>query len=187
MAHTDDDILLARRIAAGDPAAFGTLVDRYGERIFALVMRIAANRHDAEEIVQETMVRAYTAIARFDGRSSLGTWLCRIACNTAISALRRRKPAPEFDERRAAAVADDEVDSLLGGRADEELVAALNAALCRLQPDERALVTLYYYDDRPLGECAAILGCTESAAKVRLHRIRKKLYVMIKDICDERQ
>ena len=185
MAHTDNDIQLARRIAAGDTAAFATVVERYGERIFALVMRIAASRTDAEEIVQETFVKAYTALSRFDGRSSLGTWLCRIACNTAISTLRRRKPAPAFDERRAAAVADEEADALFGSGVDESLISALNRALVRLEPDERALVTLFYYDDRPMNECATILGCTESAAKVRLHRIRKKLYVMIKSEYDE--
>lgn len=185
MAHTDNDIQLARRIAAGDTAAFATVVERYGERIFALVMRIAASRTDAEEIVQETFVKAYTALSRFDGRSSLGTWLCRIACNTAISTLRRRKPAPAFDERRAAAVADEEADALFGSGVDESLISALNRALVRLEPDERALVTLFYYDDRPISECAPILGCTESAAKVRLHRIRKKLYAMIKSEYDE--
>lgn len=185
MAHTDDDIQLARRIAAGDTAAFGTVVERYGDRVFALVMRIAANRHDAEEIVQEAFVRAYAAIGRFNGRSTLATWLCRIACNTAISAVRRRKPAPLFDERRAAAVADDEVDALLGTGIDDGKIEALNRAILRLQPDERALVTLFYYDDMPLGECAVVLGCTEAAAKVRLHRIRKKLYVMISSEYDE--
>lgn len=185
MAHTDDDIQLARRIAAGDSAAFGTVVERYGERIFALVMRIAASRTDAEEIVQDTFVKAYTALSRFDGRSSLGTWLCSIACNTAVSAMRRRRPAPAFDERRAAAVTDEEADALFGSGVDDKLTAALNSAITMLGPDERALVTLFYYDDRPMSECASILGCTESAAKVRLHRIRKKLYAMIKSEYDE--
>ena len=185
MAHTDNDILLARRIANGDSQSFGTIVERYGDLVFALVMRIAVNRTDAEEIVQETFVKAYTALSRFDGRSSLGTWLCRIACNTAISTLRRRKPAPAFDERRAAAVTDEEADALFGSGVDENLISALNHALTMLEPDERALVTLFYYDDRPMSECASILGCTESAAKVRLHRIRKKLYALIKSEYDE--
>ena len=187
MTCKDDDIQLARRIADGDSQSFGSIVERYGDLVFALVMRIAADRNDAEEIVQETFVKAYTALPRFDGRSSLGTWLCRIACNTAVSAMRRRRPAPAFDERRAAAVTDEEADALFGGGVDESLITALNRAIAMLQPDERALVTLFYYDDRPMSECASILGCTESAAKVRLHRIRKKLYVMIKSEYDEQQ
>ena len=81
MTCKDDDIQLARRIADGDSQSFGSIVERYGDLVFALVMRIAASRTDAEEIVQETFVKAYTAMSRFDGRSSLGTWLCRIACN----------------------------------------------------------------------------------------------------------
>ena len=86
-----------------------------------------------------------------------------------------------IDERRLAALPDSEADRLEEWAEKQERLDALNRAVERLDPEERALVTLFYYEDRSVGECAAITELSEGNVKVRLHRIRKKLYVLVND------
>ena len=83
--------------------------------------------------------------------------------------------------RRLAALPDSEADRLEEWAEKQERLDALNRAVERLDPEERALVTLFYYEDRSVGECAAITELSEGNVKVRLHRIRKKLYVLVND------
>lgn len=171
---------LIERIADGDIEAFAVLVDRYAHAVHALVARIVVTAEDAEEVTQDVFLKVFDNLPRFDGRSSLATWIYRIACNAAIShARRRRRPTCPIDERRIAAVTDDEAERLEETVERQQALDSLAAAIRALEADERALVTLRYYDDRPVAECAAITGMTEANVKVRLHRIRKKLFVMI--------
>ena len=113
-------------------------------------------------------------------------WVClrlyRIAYNTAVSHARRTRPKHcGIDERRLAALPDSEADRLEEWAEKQERLDALNRAVERLDPEERALVTLFYYEDRSVGECAAITELSEGNVKVQLHRIRKKLYVLVND------
>lgn len=102
--------------------------------------------------------------------------------NTAVSHARRTRPKHcGIDERRLAALPDSEADRLEEWAEKQERLDALNRAVERLDPEERALVTLFYYEDRSVGECAAITELSEGNVKVRLHRIRKKLYVLVND------
>lgn len=171
---------LIERIADGDIEAFAVLVDRYAHAVHALVARIVVTAEDAEEVTQDVFLKVFDNLSRFDGRSSLSTWLYRIACNTAVShARRRRRPTCPIDERRIAAVRDDEADRLEEMVEQQQALDSLAAAIEALEADERALVTLRYYEDRSVAECAEITGLTEANVKVRLHRIRKKLFVRI--------
>ena len=176
---------LIERIAGGDTEAFAVLVDRYAHTVHALVARIVVTAEDAEEVTQDVFLKEFDNLSRFDGRSSLATWIYRIAFNTAVShARRRRRPTCPIDERRIAAVTDDEAERLEETAERQQALDSLAAAIGALEADERALVTLRYYDDRPVAECAAITGLTEANVKVRLHRIRKKLFVMINTPAD---
>ncbi len=173
---------LIRRIAAGDTEAFATLTDRYARSVYALVARIAGSAEDAEELTQDVFMKVFGKLRQFDGRSSFSTWLYRIACNTALShARRKRRSACPLDERRVAAVPDDEADRLEEMVARERALEALSRAVESLDAEDRALVTLFYYEERPAVECASIMGITEGNAKVRLHRARKKLYLLVKN------
>ena len=91
----------------------------------------------------------------------------------------------EIDERRLAVLPDEEADRLEEWTERQERLDALTRAIGRLDPEERALVTLFYYEERSVAECAAITALSESNVKVRLHRIRKKLYVMVTAQKDE--
>lgn len=190
MVNSGDEKRIVEKAKAGDDAAFALLVGRYADPTFAFVRRIAANREQAEDIVQDSFVKAWSNLRKFDGRSSFQTWLLRIACNTALSAARNSRSSSRkmvnADERLWQNIADSEVDTFFADEADESLIPALNQALDTLAPDEKVLITSFYFDDRPIAECAAILGMSDGNAKVQLHRIRKKLYAMIKNRKDER-
>ena len=180
MTHHEEQRLI-RKVREGDAEAFAPLVERYSRPIFALVVGIVGQREEAEELTQDIFLKAYTRLSTFGGRSAFSTWLYRIACNTALSAVRsRRRRFALFDSDRSERLPDvvDEGDLTALSEAQEQ---ALLVALDRLAPDERALVQLHYYENRPLAECGEILSISESNAKVRLHRIRKKLGLWISE------
>lgn len=174
----EEEERLIRRIKEGHIEAFAPLVEHYKRSIYVLVLRIVEQREEAEEVAQDVFLKAFQAIHSFDHRSRFSTWLYRIACNTALSAVRGgRKRYTLFDAERvervelAAEEAEGEEAALLNEAQIEELLHALD----RLLPDERALIQLHYYEQLPLAECAKALHLTEVNTKVRLHRIRKKL------------
>ncbi len=178
MTHHDEQRLI-RKVLEGDAEAFAPLVERYSRPIFALVVGIVGQREEAEELTQDIFLKAYTHLASYGGRSTFSTWLYRIACNTAFTAVKRRQRRfALFDFSRAERLPELSDEGELT-ELDEAQEQALRAALDRLDPDERALIQLHYYENRPLSECGEILSLTESNTKVRLHRIRKKLGVWI--------
>ena len=178
MTHHDEQRLI-RKVLEGDAEAFAPIVERYSRPIFALVVGIVGQREEAEELTQDIFLKAYTHLASYGGRSAFSTWLYRIACNTALTAVKRRQRRfALFDFSRAERLSELSDEGELT-ELDEAQEQALRAALDRLDPDERALIQLHYYENRPLSECGEILSLTESNTKVRLHRIRKKLGVWI--------
>ncbi len=183
----DDEKELIRRIVAGETDLYAVLAERYGRIVYILIARIVGSPQDAEELAQDTFVKAFSKLGRFDGRSAFSTWLFRIACNTAISYARRKKPRLQsIDETRLAALPDDADDALDTADVRGERLDALVRALDRLDPEERALVQLFYYENCSVAQCAQVLKLTEDNVKVRLHRIRKKLCLLITDYETER-
>lgn len=165
-----------RKAAAAEYAFF---VRRYSSSVLDFVARMVGNRADAEELAQNVFVKAYKAVAQFEGRSAFLTWLIRIAYNESINHLRRRKVRwIDIDEALIADSSEPD-DELSTG--SEERIRLLESALDDLPPDERMLVHLYYYDDKPLQEIAYIVDAEPNVLAVRLHRIRKKLLIMIKN------
>ena len=108
------------------------------------------------------------------------TWLFRIAYNTAVSETRRRKREWAcIDQARLANLPDSEAERMDAWEGRQEYLDALARAVGELEPEERALVTLFYYEEYSVSECAGITQMSESNIKVRLHRIRKKLYILV--------
>ena len=164
-----------RKAAAAEYAYF---VKRYSQQVLDFTVRMVSNRADAEELAQNTFVKAFNRFETFEGRASFLTWACRIAYNESINHLRHRKLRwINIDDAQIADIdiADDEFST---GR--EERISLMEDALDHLPPDERMLVQLYYYEDKPLQEIAFIMDAEANALAVRLHRIRKKLLMMIK-------
>ena len=172
---------IIKEILNGKTEQYEYFLDRYGQQVFVLVDRIVSCQEDAEELTQDVFLKAFQQLSSFKAESSFSTWIYRIATNLAISAVRKkRNDVLRLDDSVFANLSDTQVDEALEDESEEQM-ARLQQAMNQLQADERALITLYYLEEKPLAEVAFILGMTEGNAKVKLHRIRKKLYVLIKN------
>ena len=179
MTETD----LIEGLCRQDSKAQQLTIDRYGREVFALVVRLVAVTENAEEVYQDVFMKVFSNIGQHDaGRASLRTWISRIAYNEAISFLRRKRlPVVYFEDRghEADKLSDAEVDETLG-HANAETVQLIRAALKHLPPEERALVTMFYYEERSLKEIADITESIPTTVASRLSRTRKKLCRIIK-------
>ena len=173
-----DDIDYVKQTLAGDTAAFSVLVDRYRSQVFSMVVRMVRHRQDAEDVAQETFVKAFSSLNGFRGEARFSTWLCRIAYTTAVSHVRKQRPD------RAGIEIDNEsdVENTDSDNQNENRLLQLQQSLQRLPPEDAVLISLYYREDKPVEEIAAITGLSIANVKVKLHRIRKKLYQEIKSI-----
>jgi len=171
---TDEE--LVRRILDGDAAVFELLMRRHNQRLYRLARAVVRNDDEAEEVVQETYLRAFANLARFEGRSSVATWLSRIAFHEALrrKRLRRRSPTVsglDLDGLQMSDSTPADPDPIVRA----ELRGSLAAALDALPTAMRAIVMLRLVEGLSTRETAASLRLSESAVKVGLHRARRML------------
>jgi len=167
-------------LTAGDRAEFARLVDAYSSPIYRLGLRMLGNPQDAEDVLQNTFLNVLTHVSEFEGRSSLATWLYRIAANEALMLLRKKKPEVNLDDFEAADEADDLLptqfvdwsavpeDQLLSG----EGKAALDGAIETLPEPLRLVFLLRDVEGLSIRETAEALNLTETNVKTRLLRAR---------------
>ena len=159
------------------------MVRRYASQVFALIVRQVTEEMDAQELTQDTFLKAFRNIDRYDARqSSLGTWLCRIAYHLTLDFLKRRRPVIVSLEDSSVwhtDISDEELEAEFS-TGNEQRIERLQELVQQLPDEERMLLTLYYFDDRPLSEIAFITGIAPKALANRLYRIRKKLYKRLK-------
>jgi len=167
---------------AGDSRAFGRLVESYAGRVYGLLYRLVRNREEAEDLAQETFVRAFRNLGRFDSTRPFRNWLYTICINAGLNVLRSRR-------RRGVIVPLDTVDSAGSTREAPvapgpdarcsamrgELRERLDTAVSQLPARSALLVQLHYTEGLPIREAAGIVGMTEGAAKVALCRARGTL------------
>jgi RNA polymerase sigma-70 factor (ECF subfamily) len=171
-----DDAILVDRARAGDTDAFRVLVERYSAPLFRLAWRIVGDEPTAEDAVQESFLRAYRSLSRFDERARFATWLYRIAANTAVELLRKRRQHKlEWTDDGAlppmASNAPGPDRHALSG----EVERAVRTALGGLSPLERAAFILRHFEERSIAEICGALGLRESAGKQAIFRAVKKL------------
>ena len=180
---TETEIHLTEGLKRQSPKAQQELIDRYGREVFAQVVRLVTVTENAEEVYQDVFMKVFRNIGQYDAeRSSLRTWISRIAYNEAISFLRHRQmPVVYFEDKghEADKLTDTEVDETLG-HASPETVQLIRAALKLLPPEERALVTMFYYEERSIKEIAYVTESMATTVASRLCRTRKKLCKIIK-------
>ncbi|MEO7197593.1 MAG: sigma-70 family RNA polymerase sigma factor [Solirubrobacterales bacterium] len=180
-APSTDELALVRRAAAGDIPAFEELVIRHADRLYAALRRFGLDDDEAQEVAQETFIRAWRALDRFEGRSQFFTWLYRIGFNEAHRRLGSRGSSAgtvPIEESGAHEVADHRPDP--AARAEQgEFLAALGTALRELPVDLRAPVVLRDVEGLSTGEAASVLDLGEAAFKSRLHRGRMALRALI--------
>lgn len=176
----DNELHIIQRILNGETALYEYFLNTYGQQVFTLIVRIVVIQEDAEELTQDTFMKAFQHLSSFKGNSSFSTWIYSIAYNTAISHARKKKfDTLAMDDTLLVNISDQQVDEALNDEG-EERIEKLNQAIGQLNPEEQALITLFYHEEKPLNEVALILGLTESNAKVKLHRTRKKIYILMK-------
>lgn len=188
MADSNEANLL-ERAQAGDRKAFGALLRKHQRRVFACAIQMLGDRGEAEDAAQETFLRAWRAIGRFDGRSELSTWLYRICVNVCLNALRKRKrrATSDLDDPRIPEpVADPQQGRTDPRRAAEltQLYGRLGAALDGLSPSLRTTVVLVLLQGLPHKEAAVILGCPEGTIAWRIHEARRRLRDELADLMD---
>jgi RNA polymerase sigma-70 factor (ECF subfamily) len=177
---TDRDLVDGAR--QGDPRAFGELVRRHQPRIFRLAAHMLRDNAEAEDVTQETFVRAYQALARFDGRSEPYTWFYRIAVNLSLNRIRSRRSSrvsQSSDDPRMAEVLTDEHYAAGGDPAGDATRAQFYRSLCegidKLSESLRTTLILVCIEGRSHEEASAILGAPEGTIAWRVHEARRKL------------
>ncbi len=163
------------RAKAADQAAFRELVDRHRDRAYGLALRILRSPPDAEEVAQDAFVRAWLALPGFRGEAKFSTWLYRIVARRAFDR------AAVLKGRRARETSLEEARSVAVGKASLEAAARatnmlrLERSLDELSAVQRAVVTMYYYQERAVQQVAEALGLPEGTVKTHLHRARAAL------------
>lgn len=153
----------------GDRQAMRQLYDRHVVRIFPLMLRMTGRHHDALDLTQETFVRAFERLSAFDGRSSFGTWLYRIAVNEALQWFRKNRT-----RQHHIAAAREGVPTVEPGDGIRRRVE-MEDALQQLTPDHRAVLLLKYQEGLDYANIAAVLGCEPGTVASRLNRARAEL------------
>ena len=182
MSYGEDTALEQAR--SGDSDAFRVLVERHATAVFRLAYRMTGNETDAEDMVQETFLRAWREIRRFDGRASFGTWLHRICANRTVDFLRsRNRWQPAITS--GADISDSEHDPFRNLPSDSpsperaarsaEAGAMLEPALAALSEIERTAFVLRHYEGLPIDEIASALGVQPGAARHSIFRAVRKL------------
>jgi RNA polymerase sigma-70 factor (ECF subfamily) len=177
------DAAAVHQVRSGDRDAFRPLVERYSRMIFVLAYRMTNNESDAEEIVQETFLRAYRALPNFQQRANFATWLHRIASNCALDLLDRRKTQPRPASETMSDPDGESPESLLPSLAPDperqhysaELQKQIAAAMKLLTPVEQVAFVLRHFEGRPVEEIAATLKVKTGAAKQSIFRAVQKM------------
>ena len=172
----------------GDSEAFRALVERHGRAVYRLAFRMTGTAQDAEDVVQETFLKAYKQLSRFESRANFGTWLHRIAVNCSIDLIRSR---PHREAAHDAADLDQ-----LGGDADvgaegpsperlmlsTEVQDRVNGAMSALSSMERAAFTLRHFEGRSIDEISQSLGLKANATKHSIFRAVKKMRIALEPL-----
>lgn len=178
----DDEAQLVAAAKSGDAGSFNELVTRYERKIFRLAQNITQNREDAEDVMQEAFLKAYTHLQNFQGDSRFYTWLVRIAVNEALMKLRKRRPN-EFSLDEPVETEDDFMPREIadwGPLPDQryernQLNSILSEAIEKLEPDFRVVFVLRDVEELSTEETAKLLGLSVPAVKSRLLRARLRL------------
>jgi RNA polymerase sigma-70 factor (ECF subfamily) len=184
MDATDVAAVLARA-RQGDGEAFRALVEQHSRSAFRLAFRMTGNQQDAEDVVQESFLRAYRQLGRFESRANFGTWLYRIVANCSVDLMRAKQA--RHDQARGESL-DESVDLAQDKPSPErlaesaELQRRIHAALAMLSPLERAAFTLRHYEGRSIDEISKTLSLGTSAAKHSVFRAVRKLRLALEPL-----
>jgi RNA polymerase sigma-70 factor (ECF subfamily) len=189
-----DEEVLVQRSRRGDLGAYDELVRRYQERIYATVYHMTSNHEDANDLAQESFIKAFQALKTFKGGSSFYTWLYRIAVNKTINFLKQRKNRihMSLNDLDFNAEHDPDLVALISDKTPRreagltELQEKLNAALLKLSEPHRLVVVLHDVQGLSHDEIAKIMGCNIGTVRSRLFYARQQLQGFLSDYLNPR-
>ena len=174
----ENDIFYLQQIISGNARAYAFLVEKHKEMVFSIALKIVHSREDAEEIAQDAFVKAYQSLAGFKNEAKFSTWLYRIVYNSAISKIRKKKlELSPLDDSTINNYSDDLNGNNLSFIEGPDQFEVLQQALKSLPEEENVIISLFYQNDHSIEDISTITGLTVANVKVKLHRIRKKLYI----------
>jgi RNA polymerase sigma-70 factor (ECF subfamily) len=183
----ESDALAVARARGGDNQAFRALVERHSRTIFRLAHRMTGDEHDAEDVVQETFLRAFRQLDRFEARANFGTWLYRIAVNCSIDLMRKRRETTTIDDMEQMATTAPgrpdapDLDRLVFSAEVRQRVAG---ALGRLSQMERAAFVLRHFEGQSIEEIGRALGLRTNATKHSIFRAVRKMRAALEPLVD---
>ena len=186
---TVDDRVLVRQAQGGDYSAFDTLVQKYQERVYATIYHMTSNHEDANDLTQDTFIKAFQALKTFKGGSSFYTWVYRIGVNKTINFLKQRKNRSHMslNDLDFNAEHDPDLVALISDRTPRrevnlaELQEKLNEAMQKLSDSHRLVVTLHDVQGLPHDEIAEIMDCNIGTVRSRLFYARQQLQAYLSE------
>jgi len=178
-----DDIFYIEKIKSGQTNHFSYIVEKYKDIVFSIALKVLRNREDAEEMAQESFIKAYKSLHTFKGTAKFSTWLYRITYNNCISEVRKKKQ--HFVSTNDIEIKDDAEELNLDGIPSENRAKYIKIALQKLPEDDYTLVLLYYFEEQSIEEISKVTKLSASNTKVKLHRARKKLYSILNEMLKE--
>ena len=179
---TTNDQHYINLIIDGDTNAFAVLVSRYKDLVYTLALRMLKNREEAEEVAQDSFIKAYKSLNRFKGDSKFSTWIYKIVYNTSLDRLKKNRKhfndvaIDEFTEHQVKTI-----DNALDNLESKEQTKAIQDCIALLPSEDGFLLTLYYFEEQTLDEISKAVGLTSNNVKVKLFRARKKLATILKN------
>ncbi|MDR1898669.1 MAG: sigma-70 family RNA polymerase sigma factor [Treponema sp.] len=175
-----DDQLIVGQVVSGNKELFGLLVKRYEQAVYAMGLSFFRNRDDAADFTQEVFLKVYRSLPRFEGRSRFSTWLYRIAYNTAVNGVTRRREYRSLAEDESAAEGEEPEKELLRGAAREAVLTAVS----ELPERYRICVDLFFFYDRSYQEIEAITGFPVNTIKSHVFRAKRLLREKLGDMAE---
>lgn len=182
MQRTTDQQLIDNTLK-GDSRAFGTLVEKYQGYVYTIVLRMVKVKEEAEEVAQDTFIKAFDSLSSFRGDSKFSSWLYSIAYRKALDQLRKNK------RYKASELIEDITKNELGTNENahqqleaKERSAQIKQCIMKLPEVEAALITLYYFEEQSVKEIAKITQLSEENIKVKLYRSRKKMFSLLEHL-----
>jgi len=178
---TDQELI--DKTLQGDTRAFGLLVEQYQGYVFTIIVRMVKVREEAEEVAQDTFIKAFESLSSFRGESKFSSWLYSIAYRKALDRLRKNKKynTSELLEditESEAGISENALHIL----EDKERKEQIQHCIMQLPEVDAALITLYYFEEQSVKEIAGITQLSEENIKVKLYRSRKKMFTLLKHL-----
>lgn len=178
----NNDQLYIDKVLQGDTNAFSFLIEKYKDMVFTLAIRVTKSREEAEEVSQDSFIKAFKSLDRFKGDAKFSTWLYKIAYNNCMD--RVKKNARKYNTGTIDEVVENRIkatDDTMQTIERKERAELMQLCLQELPEDERSILWMFYYEELSLKEIIEVTSLSQANLKVKLHRARKKLLAVVQE------